>query len=314
MESDPTFAARWGTPQDAVLFLGREKLIPGVRAGLSIREDWNESRLPRSKVIFAGKMSSWEEEKKEAFWNNVSAIDPWGWNPALRHRLLKLGAPDRLLPSEAQLEMIRRLANRQTTIEFNRLCGQSILPVEFTSLKKALDFYASHPGCWMKAPWSSSGRGVLNTAGTAPQQVEEWIRGTIRRQGAVLAELPVDKSVDCASEWWITDLDAVFLGLSAFETSSRGKYIRQYALSQEELRCFLAEHLREGAEELDRVIELQRRALRLLFLPYYTGPLGIDMMIDKQGNLHPCIEINLRRTMGMMTPGIIKAIRSLEKK
>jgi hypothetical protein len=36
---------------------------------------------------------------------------------------------------------------------------------------------------------------------------------------------------------------------------------------------------------------------------YYTGPFGIDMMIvarpDRQGLLlHPCVEINVRRTMG----------------
>ena len=34
-----------------------------------------------------------------------------------------------------------------------------------------------------------------------------------------------------------------------------------------------------------------------LCLGGYVGPFGIDMMVTKEG-LHPCVEINLRRTMG----------------
>jgi hypothetical protein len=29
----------------------------------------------------------------------------------------------------------------------------------------------------------------------------------------------------------------------------------------------------------------------------YVGPFGVDMMVTKEG-LHPCVEVNLRRTMG----------------
>ena len=30
----------------------------------------------------------------------------------------------------------------------------------------------------------------------------------------------------------------------------------------------------------------------------YEGPLGIDMLVTSQGIIHPCVEINLRNTMG----------------
>ena len=59
--------------------------------------------------------------------------------------------------------------------------------------------------------------------------------------------------------------------------------------------------------------------------PHYAGPLGIDMMVvsrhDQQGFLlHPCVEINLRRTMGhvalALTPpeGQSQQLMSIEHK
>ena len=30
----------------------------------------------------------------------------------------------------------------------------------------------------------------------------------------------------------------------------------------------------------------------------YTGPFGVDMMILNNGYIHPCVELNLRQTMG----------------
>ena len=34
--------------------------------------------------------------------------------------------------------------------------------------------------------------------------------------------------------------------------------------------------------------------------PWYEGPVGVDMLVTSDGNLHPCIEINWRMTMGMV--------------
>ena len=42
-----------------------------------------------------------------------------------------------------------------------------------------------------------------------------------------------------------------------------------------------------------------------LIAPHYDGPVGIDMMLywDENGRiaLNPCVEVNLRMTMGMVT-------------
>ena len=47
------------------------------------------------------------------------------------------------------------------------------------------------------------------------------------------------------------------------------------------------------------------KALDSIIAPHYDGPLGIDMMFYKNENgeiaLNPCVEVNLRMTMGMVT-------------
>jgi hypothetical protein len=48
-------------------------------------------------------------------------------------------------------------------------------------------------------------------------------------------------------------------------------------------------------ELIDNVREM---VISHLDLSDYEGPFGIDMMICDGSLLHPCVEINLRRTMG----------------
>ena len=50
----------------------------------------------------------------------------------------------------------------------------------------------------------------------------------------------------------------------------------------------------------------------------YTGPFGVDMMVvareDQQGFwLHPCVEINLRRTMGHVALSLTRQVNALPK-
>ena len=44
--------------------------------------------------------------------------------------------------------------------------------------------------------------------------------------------------------------------------------------------------------------------------PFYDGPLGIDMLVTSERNIHPCVEINLRDTMGRVAIDIQQRIIS----
>ncbi len=140
-------------------------------------------------------------------------FQPWGWNPMIRHTLLVSGVPEKMLPSEKWLKMLAGLSHRRSTIEFNRSLNNLLneynppapLPLEFKSVEEALRWEKKNHPVFFKAPWSSSGRGILFTDGLdAERHIRPWLRGIIRRQGSVMGEFAADKAIDFATEWRIS--------------------------------------------------------------------------------------------------------------
>ena len=231
-------------------------------------------------------------------------IEPWGWNKALRRRLADSGVPLSALPDEQYIEMIRNLAHRRTTVRLNTIwnemaeeCERVPVPTELFSEDECVDFFRKHPGCWMKAPWSSSGRGVVNTAADMEEvHVRQWCRGIIRRQGSVMAETGADRVADYATEWILRQGVANYIGLSSFVTSNRGKYLSNNIKRQSEMTVEFDSMCRL------RLMDIAERQKRIIEEVYkgYDGPLGIDMIIEGDGSVRPFVEVNLRRTMGMV--------------
>lgn len=231
-------------------------------------------------------------------------IDPWGWNPALIRRLIDCGVPADRVPDHDRISLISSLAHRRTTIYLNSSWNKKVdealtvsVPAELTSIEECMDYYRNNPGCWMKAPWSSSGRGVINTAADMSEiLVEQWCRGILRRQGSVMGEIGATRMADFATEWKMCAGEACYLGLSSFTTSNRGKYISNESLSQQEM---IAHFNSLSSIAIDEVINIQKEILQEK-LNGYEGPLGVDMLIEIDGHLLPFIEVNLRHTMGMV--------------
>ncbi|MDE5871170.1 MAG: hypothetical protein K2H22_04380, partial [Muribaculaceae bacterium] len=231
-------------------------------------------------------------------------VEPWGWNPALIRLLTDSGVPPAKLPDASAMARIRSLAHRRTTVLLNTLWNDKAdrnyhvdVPVELTSIDECMAFYRSHNGCWMKAPWSSSGRGVINTAADMTDNlVEQWCHGILRRQGSVMGESGADRISDYATEWQISSGEAFFLGLSSFSTSNRGKYISNHHMSQAEMKWSFDSLSRM---KLHGAVELQKEILESV-LQDYEGLCGVDMLIERDGHLRPFVELNLRRTMGML--------------
>lgn len=231
-------------------------------------------------------------------------VEPWGWNRALLRKLLDHGVPPASLPDESYIDSIRALAHRRTTIilnkEWNNLVSEPYrvaLPAELSSEEECMDFYKRNPGCWMKAPWSSSGRGVINTAADmSAQQVRQWCHGIIRRQGSVIGETGADRIADFATEWRIERGEASYLGLSCFNTSNRGKYLSNHVRPQQELTAHFNNLSKVSLEQTTRC----QKMIIEKHLNDYSGLMGIDMIIESDGHLRPLVELNLRRTMGML--------------
>ncbi|MDE7345282.1 MAG: hypothetical protein K2N48_00900 [Muribaculaceae bacterium] len=250
------------------------------------------------------RLVSWHDLAPLFNTNPNIVVEPWGWNPALIRRLLDNGVPSRCLPDEKTMARIRQLAHRRTTILLNSMWNDIVgerfrvdLPVEFVTIDGCMEFYHANRGCWMKAPWSSSGRGVINTAADMNEVlVKQWCRGIIRRQGSVMGETGADRVSDFATEWRINSGKARFLGLSSFNTSNRGKYIGNDLTGQNEM---IIQFNAMSCISLERVISTQKEILQEV-LADYDGLCGIDMLIERNGCIRPFVELNLRRTMGML--------------
>lgn len=256
------------------------------------------------KTVTIDKLSEYMNHYPDIEWE----ISPWGWNHTIRSLLIESGIKEKYLKTDKEIDMLRQLAHRRTVIPFQKVM-QSLLPsheikeaLEFLSSEEALEFAKIQKDVFFKAPWSSSGRGLLRITTslsnpTTEIKLKEWLNGCIRRQGSVMGEIAYNRKEDFASEWNLDNGKADFLGLSLFNTNNNGKYLNNSDLSQKDIYSRLASISPFWSEN---ILEAQRIALETLIAPFYSGPTGIDMLADTEGHINPCVEINLRTTMGII--------------
>jgi len=231
-------------------------------------------------------------------------IQPWGWDATLRHQLLQAGVSTDYLPTDEQLDWIRRLSHRRTTIAIHQALGEAFspCPMELSTQEVVVAFMHQHPGCYLKMPWSGSGKGIYRVIDPhGDNHVLRWIEGALRRQGSLLCELGLDRVQDFAIECSCREGNTMLMGYSVFDSDFHSQFGTGRVAPMEELH----ELLLGMYPDLDSVIGQVLMTINELIAPHYDGPLGIDMMmyLDKNSKIaiNPCVEINLRMTMGMVT-------------
>lgn len=250
------------------------------------------------------------------FWDH----GPWGWSLNTRRRYLDMGIAPEQLPSDSWLERHRQLSSRTTDAAYiqallredwgSHLVGHHMQTVDLAGFESMQSRRETSVGLIYKAPWSSSGKGNLPAAnGLLPDDARR-VRNILGHDGFILVDrFYPDKVVDFSMEFDIQpDGESRFLGYSMFLTAERGRYGGQKVASQEQLLQWI------GA---DRGLLGELVSYHLLHLPRlgYTGPMGIDMMRLSDGHLHPVVELNLRRNMGILAIEVERrhpGIRNLE--
>ena len=234
-----------------------------------------------------------------SLWGADEEPSVWGWDAAVVAELVKAGVPRDKMPSDEQLREIRRLSNRSLAVELlsrlRTLPGTVGTSAVCRSLADVEQFAREHGDTILKAPWSSSGRGVKQFTAHSAQ----FIVSTITKQGTIIAEAKCQRVMDFALEYH-SDKDGriAYSGLSLFSTVN-GAYKGNLLLPEEEKRQLLFQYIPEAAVTAASAIIKAELAPRLKGI--YSGPFGIDMMVCQGGAgylLNPCIEVNLRRTMG----------------
>ena len=282
--------AIWANDGDVVLV---EDVPFAVKAASRHKEIVND-------VLFLG----WDEVRGMDF----ECVQPWGWDKTLRTMLVEAGLNDGLLPSTNELEIIRSLSSRWNTIDATKAlrldderqtCGISLYVTDISQITKLL---LELDRIVVKAPWSSSGRGIRYIEGNViSESVWGFIRNTIHLQGGIMVEPLYNKVLDFGMEFEVNvDGSVSYGGLSLFQTMN-GTYTGSILATEDEKMEMLGKYV-----DKELINSIKRKVCEYFSVwlrDRYVGPFGIDMMIvaSHEGKgflLHPCVEINLRRTMG----------------
>ncbi|MBO6189050.1 MAG: hypothetical protein J6O23_11205 [Prevotella sp.] len=237
----------------------------------------------------------------------IDYVEPWGWDNALVAALRRKRVRDDVLPLKKELELVRQLSHRRTAARLLPLLQMEGTVGEVTecySVDAVEEALGREGRVVVKAPWSSSGRGVRFVTERAHlAHLHNWLCNVIRRQGSVMVEPYYDKVKDFGMEFTATPEGIRYEGLSLFHTQN-GAYTGNVLATEQAKRDTLSRYL--PLQLLDAVRE---KIVATCELGPYCGPFGVDMMLVRPVGavaaetggtclLHPCVEINLRRTMG----------------
>lgn len=234
----------------------------------------------------------------------IGKIIPWGWSKAIMGELQHLGFGSTLLPSMNTLEAIRQLSHRRSSIFINTRLKEfgfsANIPAEIADIKELEPILKNQTPVVIKSPWSSSGRGVLFSDDISIDQLIKLTTGILKNQGSVLVEPKLNGILDFAMLFNMEAGTAHYVGLSIFDTIGKGNYSGNIVADEPTLLKHLTQYV-PGP----KIFALQyalSEILADLTGSTYNGICGIDMMIfrtpDGKYDIAPCIELNLRHTMG----------------
>lgn len=241
---------------------------------------------------------------------------PWGWSRAVAERFRRFGVPGELMPADSALSLWRNFSSREFAVGYirefigeaekdewgNGLVGRRMKFCK--SAKEVCDTdWDSAKQLIFKPLWSSSGRGIMVSDVSLGNKTVERLSSLSRMHGGFLADVLYDKLLDFAMEFEIrSDGTAEYTGLSVFDAAADGRYGGNFVEPDECLRSRVSGHI--GVQAFDRLLKLHARLLSERLGGNYAGPVGIDMIVAKKEGrtvVHPCIEINLRMNMGILS-------------
>ena len=257
--------------------------------------------------------------KEQICKHKFTAVDVWGWDLAIRAFLLRWGIDAAIMPTATQIDDIRQLSHRRYAmqlldcLQMPGIIGSSC---ETNQIENIIDRLHSGEHLVVKAPWSSSGRGVRFMEDDVNIYDNGWLRNVIVKQGSVMVEPYYNKVKDFGMEFVSDGNGSVsYIGLSLFQTSN-GAYTGNILASEEEKENLISRYI-----PIDLLKTVQQKICAKMgswLKDQYTGVFGIDMMVVRRDDgdgflLNPCVEINLRRTMGHVAISLTELTSGLPK-
>lgn len=239
--------------------------------------------------------------------------EPWGWSKDAKRQLGNAGVPSEFLPTDEDLSAMRKLSHRRLAIDINDYltkCSGIAAPnhPQIFAESDATATFGGNPRL-LKRPWSSSGRGVFPTSTLTETEVRRLAEGIIKRQGSVIAEVALPKVMDLSALFYADDAGVRHYAWSVFQTTTDGRYMGSIVAPQSEIIDLLqSSDIYYGTvrADFDDISRMLVRGLHAALTPGYKGWIGVDMLAYREPDdgkrllLAPCIEVNLRMTMGIV--------------
>ena len=252
-------------------------------------------------------------EELSDMWQREGSAMPivWGWDydtRALLHKDYKIKMAD--LPTDAELETLRTLSSRKTTVSIiERLRHEQDefkaieVPTIIDNEESLVAYVETHSRYVLKTPWSSSGRGLSFSHIIPRDTIVKHGAATIRKMGSIMAEPWYDKEQDFAMLFYVGRETVEFIGYSLFDNDDSGTYRCGKLMANERIEASLPSACAIAKKTLRKI--LGEMFAPLMNKTWEVGYVGIDMMTFRSaGNtelmVHPCVEMNLRCTMGVV--------------
>lgn len=253
---------------------------------------------------------------------DLDALQPWGWSAYTAAKLLHAGAPKHLIPDPRAIETIRQKSHRRSSVLITDALAGSLdfpggaLPVsprECRDMTEVTDALRQWGKVYAKSPWSSSGRGVFTNSASENSSFLQRCTDTIKRQGSVMVERSYPRVSDFAMLFRADRHGHVMpSGLSMFTTRHGSSYAGNMLAPDSRIFNILSSFCAPS------LLHSIRIALTNILEDYlcgcYVGSLGVDMMIAESGqgySVVPCVELNLRCTMGVVAHAVAQKTGSL---
>ena len=256
---------------------------------------------------------------------------PWGWSPAM-HKQLSLLKPNcsddfKKSPvynwqSESKNLYSKKFARDILKTLISEYPDECFIPQdnipEICTTQKEFEVCIKRWGRIMvKAPWSSSGRGLQPIVKSfMHQKVWAKLLGIVNEQGYAIVEPYLDKVFDLAFIFELKKGKVFYCGPSNFITDKKGQYIGNSLNGlldgvDKTVQDFVETVPAKIIQPLIQIIESSDLA------KYYEGYFGVDTLIydDESGSLkiNPCLEINVRQNMGLLSLYLEKLIHPDKK-
>lgn len=234
-------------------------------------------------------------------------ITPWGWSPYLVYKLNNVGFAIEKLPASENISLLREYSSRINAVrmlselkeEESFYYGDSFFIRDINDL--LVHLHSCRGDKALKMPLSGSGRGLIWILDGITDKQTDWARRVIKTQGGVVVEPKLDKVRDFAMEFSINSGSVKFEGYSLFESAASGAYMGNILMSDDDIEIELSKYISVEILHKLRATLIDKLAI---YFPHYNSVLGVDMMIcnaDDGYRLQPCIEINMRMNMGLVS-------------